>query len=367
MSQLKRTPLYEIHRSLGAKLVNFGGWEMPIQYPSGIISEHLAVRSSAGLFDVSHMGEFSVQGQGAFPFIDSMIPSNLAKIKDNQAMYSALLNEKGTFVDDLLIYRQSLDRFLLVVNASNIQKDFDWLMSHARPYEVTLTDISDQTGLLAFQGPQTPDLLATVIPEDLNHLPYYHFINTQIDGIDIILSRTGYTGEDGFEIYCPSETCVTLWNRLLNTSPAVKPVGLGARNTLRLEARMSLYGHEIDDNTNPLEAGLKWIVDLDKSDFIGKDSLVKIASASPTTKLVGFKTLENGHIPRDGMTIYLNNEAIGRVTSAGPSPSTKQNIGLAYVPLSHSTIGSRLEIDIRGRRAPIELIKVPFYQRVRTR
>ncbi|GDX13163.1 aminomethyltransferase [Acidobacteriota bacterium] len=366
MNELKRTPLYEIHRSLNAKLVDFGGWEMPIQYPSGIIAEHLSVRTGVGLFDVCHMGEFNVKGKGAYEFIDGIVPSNLAKIANNQAMYSALLNEKGTFIDDLLIYRYSQDHFLLVVNASNIEKDFLWLTSQLKSNAVELTNISSETGLLAIQGPKTVEILSPVIKHDLKQIPYYHFLSTQLAGVDILLSRTGYTGEDGFEIYCPSSSCEDLWTFLLNLSSIVKPAGLGARNTLRLEARMSLYGHEIDDSTNPFEAGLKWIVDMDKPQFTGKQALVEIASKPLSSKLVGFKTLEKRDIPRDGMIIYSSEGPVGRVTSAGPSPTTKENIGLAYVPLPLSSIGSRLEIDIRGRRAPIELVKVPFYQRKRS-
>ena len=366
MNQLKRTPLYEIHKSLNAKLVDFGGWEMPIQYPSGIIAEHLAVRTGVGLLDVSHMGEFDIKGVGAHAFIDSLIPSNLGKITDNQAMYSALLNEKGTFIDDLLIYRYAQDHFLLVVNASNIEKDFAWLFSQLKSNDVELANISDQTALFALQGPQSVDILAPSIDFDIKQIPYYHFTKTKLAGVDIILSRTGYTGEDGFEIYCPSHSCTNLWTFLSELSPIVKPAGLGARNTLRLEARMSLYGHEIDDNTNPIEAGLKWIIDMQKSHFIGKEALLDITSKPLSSKLVGFKTLEKRDIPRDGMNVFSSSNLIGRVTSAGPSPTTKENIGLAYVPLSNAALGSRLEIDIRGRRAPIELVKVPFYQRKRS-
>ncbi len=365
MNPLKRTPLYELHKSLNAKLVDFGGWEMPIQYPTGIIAEHLAVRTGVGLFDVSHMGEFDIKGSDAFVFINSLIPNELEKIKDNQAMYSALLNEQGTFIDDLLIYRHTHDHYLLVVNASNIDKDFRWLTSNLKSYSVDLTNISDKTGLIALQGPQSLGLLAPHIAGDINQIPYYHFSNVKLAGIDIMLSRTGYTGEDGFEIYCDASSTHRLWTYLTSLSPSIMPAGLGARNTLRLEACMSLYGHEIDDKTNPYQAGLKWIIDLEKPTFIGQDALRKITTKPLVSKLIGFKTLERRDIPRDGMTIFSGGEPIGRVTSAGPSPSIKENIGLAYVPPTFATLGTHLEIDIRGRRAPIELIKVPFYKRNR--
>lgn len=365
MSDLKRTPLNAAHRSLAAKMVDFGGWDMPVQYPAGIIEEHLAVRTRAGLFDVSHMGEFRVKGKQALAYLDHLTPNAVAKLVDGQVQYTAMLYPNGTFVDDLLIYREGPEEFLLVVNASNIDKDFAWATEQAAGFDVALTDESDATGQIAIQGPRAEAILQTLTDRVLGDVQYYHFTHGKVAGRDVLLSRTGYTGEDGFEVYCPAADTEHLWNAMLaaGQGEGLLPAGLGCRNTLRLEARLALYGHEINDGIHALEAGLGWIVKLDKGDFIGAEALRKVKAEGLTRRLVGFRTFEKRDIGRDGMPVLVDGKPAGFVTSGAPSPTCGVNLGLAYVPVDQAAVGTRLEIEIRGRACPAEIIPTPFYKR----
>ncbi len=365
MSELKRTPLNAAHRSLAAKMVDFGGWDMPVQYPGGIIEEHLAVRTRAGLFDVSHMGEFRVKGPQALAYLDHLTPNAVAKLVDGQVQYTAMLYPNGTFVDDLLIYREGPEEFLLVVNASNIDKDFAWATEQAAGFNVAVTNESEATGQIAIQGPKAEAILQTLTDTPLEAIKYYHFAHGKVAGRKVLLSRTGYTGEDGFEVYCPAADTEALWNAMLDAGKGegLSPAGLGCRNTLRLEARLALYGHEINDEINALEAGLGWIVKLDKGDFIGAEALRKVKAEGLTRRLVGFRTFEKRDIGRDGMPVLVDGKAAGFVTSGAPSPTCGVNLGLAYVPVGQAAVGTRLEIEIRGRACPAEIIPTPFYKR----
>ncbi len=367
MSELKKTPLNEVHRALGAKMVDFGGWDMPVQYPTGIITEHQAVRSKVGLFDVSHMGEIWVKGPQAMAFLDWLTPNAVTKLADGQIHYTAFLTEQGTFVDDLLLHKVHDNTFLLVVNASNIDKDFAWVKAHAARWDVTVTNESDHTGQVALQGPASLDVLQPLVDIDLSQIKYYWFATAKFKGLPVMIARTGYTGEDGFEVYAPTEETVGVWNALMESGKAhgLIPTGLGCRNTLRLEAKMALYGHEIDDTTNALEADLGWIVKLQKGDFIGREALAKIKEQGFSRKLVGFRMLEKRDIARDHMDVVLDGKKVGYVTSGAPSTTCGFNLGCAYVPVSHAPVGSRIFIDIRGKACEAEVIPTPFYKRAK--
>lgn len=364
-AELKKTPLNAAHRALNAKMVDFGGWDMPVQYPAGIIAEHEAVRTRAGLFDVSHMGEFRVKGPDTLRFLDWLTPNAVLKLEQGQIHYTGFLTERGTFVDDLLIYRESDTECLLVVNAGNIDKDFAWVTEKAKGFEVTVTNESDATGQIALQGPVAEAILQPLTATDLKAIKYYYFTHGQVAGIPCLISRTGYTGEDGFELYCAAGDTERLWNAVLGAGQGqgLMPAGLGCRNTLRMECKMALYGHEITDEIHALEAGLGWIVKLAKGDFLGKAALESAKAAGLTRKLVGFKTFEKRDIARDGMEVLKDGEKVGFVTSAAPSPTVGANIGLAYVPTALAEVGTRIQIDIRGRAAEAEIIPTPFYKR----
>jgi aminomethyltransferase len=365
MSDLKKTPLNAAHRALQAKMVDFGGWDMPVQYPTGIIEEHTAVRTKAGLFDVSHMGEFRVKGPQALAYLDHLTPNAVSKLVDGQVQYTAMLYPNGTFVDDLLIYREGPEEFLLVVNASNIDKDFAWATEQAQGFDVAVSNESDATGQIAIQGPKAEAILQTLSDLPLKDIVYYHFRHGRVAGRDVLVSRTGYTGEDGFEVYCPAADTEHLWNAMLaaGQGEGLIPTGLGCRNTLRLEARLALYGHEISDQIHALEAGLGWIVKLDKGDFIGAEALRKVKAEGLTRRLVGFKTFEKRDIARDGMPVLVDGQPAGFVTSGAPSPTCGINLGLAYVPVDQAAVGQRIAIEIRGRACPAEVIPTPFYKR----
>jgi aminomethyltransferase len=357
---LKRTRLYNVHASLGAKIVPFAGFEMPVQYPTGITAEHKAVREKAGLFDVSHMGEFIVRGPRAVDFVNYVTTNDVAALKPGQAQYSTILREDGTIVDDCLVYRAE-DRVLMVVNGSNIDKDFAHISRFAPDFDVTLTDISDQIALLALQGPDAARILQQHTDVDLSKIKYYEFVTGEIAGVDkVYISRTGYTGEDGFELYFPAEHAETVWNAL-TASGEVTPAGLGARDSLRLEMGMALYGNDLDDTTTPLEASLGWLVKLKKGDFVGRDALVRQKEAGLQRKLVGFTTPERS-FPRHGYPVFVNGEASGEVRSGTMSPTLGIPIGTAYVPPQFAGEGSPLEIEIRGRRVPGVVQKMPFYK-----
>lgn len=364
-AELKKTPLNAAHRALNAKMVDFGGWDMPVQYPQGILVEHEAVRTKAGLFDVSHMGEFRVKGPDALRFLDWLTPNAVAKLADGQIHYTGFLTERGTFVDDLLIYRESETEFLLVVNAGNIEKDFAWVTEKAKGYSVSVTNESDATGQIALQGPQAESILQPLTSTRLQDIGYYWFTKGEVRGVPCLISRTGYTGEDGFELYCAASDAEALWNLVLaaGKEQGLIPAGLGCRNTLRLEAKMALYGHEITDEIHALEAGLGWIVKLDKGDFIGREALQKAKAEGLTRKLVGFKTFEKRDIARDGMKVVKDGKEVGFVTSGAPSPTCGINLGLAFVPAADAAVGQRIQIDVRGRAVDAEIIPTPFYKR----
>jgi len=357
---LKRTPCYDLHVAAGAKIVPFAGFEMPVQYPTGITAEHHAVRRSAGLFDVSHMGEFEVTGKDAARFASHVTSNDPAQLAVDQVQYSCFLHESGGMVDDCLVYRFK-DRVMLVVNASNIQKDWAHISRFAGEFDVKLTDRSDETALLALQGPKAQAVLQPLCPAaDLESIKYYWFGTGEVAGVPCIISRTGYTGEDGFELYHAPDDAKTLW-AALTKHPDVTPTGLGARDSLRLEVAYPLYGNDIDDETSPLEAGLGWIVKLKKPDFVGKAALVEQKSKGLTRKLVGFRLAEKG-FPRHGMPVYVNGERSGDVRSGTVSPSTGEPIGMAYLPAAASGIGTRFEVDIRGKRVGAEVVETPFWK-----
>ena len=335
---------------------------MPVEY-SGIAKEHTAVRTAAGLFDVSHMGEFEVAGPQALDLVQHITSNDASQLADNQAQYSALTTPEGTVVDDLLVYRHSKDRFMLVVNAANIQGDLEWILSH-NAFDARVEDRSDETGLLALQGPRAEDILQPLTDTPLRSLASYHFVSGQVLGVPVLLSRTGYTGEDGFELYFPAGESEKLWAGLLKAGEAagLLPAGLGARNTLRLEAKLLLYGNDIDRTTTLLEAGLGWIVKLEKGDFIGRDALARQKAQGLQRKLAGFAMLGRD-IARDHYPVYVNGVEVSHVTSGSPSITLKQNIGLTYLPVAHSGVGTKVEVSVRGRACEAEVVRTPFYKR----
>jgi aminomethyltransferase len=358
---LKRTPLYDVHAALGAKIVPFAGFEMPVQYPTGITAEHKAVRESAGLFDVSHMGEFIVRGPQAVDFVSYVTTNDVAALKPGQAHYSTILREDGTIVDDCLVYRAD-DRVLMVVNGSNIDKDFAHISRFLKKFpDAKLENISDQIALLALQGPDAARILQQHTDTDLSKIKYYEFTTGKIAGVDkVYISRTGYTGEDGFELYFPAEQAKKIWNAL-TASGEVTPAGLGARDSLRLEMGMALYGNDLDDTTTPLEASLGWLVKMKKGDFVGRDALAKQKEQGLKRKLVGFTTPERS-FPRHGYPVFAKGKPSGEVRSGTMSPTLGIPIGTAYVPVESAAEGSALEIEIRGKRVPAVVQKMPFYK-----
>jgi len=365
-TNLKKTPLNKAHRELGGKMVDFGGWDMPVQYEAGVISEHLRTRQHSGLFDVSHMGEFWVEGEDAIKFVDKLTTNDVTKLVDGQAHYSALTRENGTVVDDLLVYRFDQDKLLLVVNASTTDKDWDWITSHKSDENITLTNASVDYCQIAVQGKDALEIVQKLTDTNLQGIKYYHFTTGKVDGVEAIISRTGYTGEDGFEVYADKDYAEQLWNKFLEIGNygddnGILPCGLAARNTLRLESAMSLYGHEISDEITPLEANLGWICKL-KTDFIGRDALVKQKEAGLTRKLVGFEMIDKG-IARDGFDVFIDDKKVGAVTSGSPAPFLKKNIGLAFVPIEFANLGQEIKIDVRGKHLAAEIVPIPFYKR----
>ena len=367
--QLKQTPLNRVHRELGGRMVDFGGWDMPVQYAAGTIEEHLRIRNHAGLFDVSHMGEIDVKGSDAIAFVNRITSNDVGKLVDGQAQYSALTTPAGTVVDDLLVYRFAADHLLLVVNAGTTDKDWDWIRQHHAGEAVELKNVSSEFCQIAVQGPDSLSILQKLTDTPLSEIKYYHFTTGSVDGVPSIISRTGYTGEDGFEVYAASDKAEQLWNKLLEagnvgTEIGVVPCGLAARNTLRLEAGMSLYGHEIDETTTLLEANLGWICKLDKGEFLGREALVQQKEAGVKKRLVGFEVTERG-IARDDQDVVIGNERVGRVTSGSPAPYLKKNIGFAYVPSEFANVGGEIKIDVRGKLVGAQIVKTPFYKRAR--
>ena len=356
----RRTPLYDAHRALGARMVDFAGWEMPVQYTS-VIGEHEAVRTRAGLFDVSHMGEVEFKGPGALEAANRLITNDLGRIADGQAVYAGLLNEQGGFVDDVVAYRFSPERILICVNAGNREKDFAWMRDHATG--VKPVDRGDEYGQLAVQGPKAAALVQGLTKTDLSKIGTYRFTEGQVAGIPCIVSRTGYTGEDGFELYCPAAESPKLWAALLEAGKGtLEPTGLGARDSLRTEMKYALYGNDIDDQHTPLEAGLGWIVKMDKGDFIGRAALEKQKAAGVPRKLVGFE-LQGAGVPRHGYPVFKDGQPVGEVTSGTMGPSVKKPIGLAYVPPALAAEGSTFEVEIRGRKVAAQVVKTPFYKK----
>jgi aminomethyltransferase len=366
LKQLKVTALNQAHQKLGGRMIDFGGWEMPVQYPAGTIEEHLSVRNAAGIFDVSHMGEIEIRGPQALSLIQYLTSNDAAKLADGQIQYSALTYPDGGFVDDILVHRFSGDHFFLCVNASNSDKDYAWIVGNALDFDAEVKNSSADYTQLAIQGPKATDVLQPLVDVDLRAIKYYWFTRGHVDGLPAIISRTGYTGEDGFEIYFDPAESERIWNGILNAGNphGLVPCGLAARNTLRLEAKMALYGNDIDSTTTVLEADLGWICRLDKGDFIGRDSLAEQKVKGLSRKLIGFEVIDKG-IARDHCPVFVDGKEAGAVTSGSPAPFLKKNIGLAYLPIEHTAIGTKFEIDVRGRRLAAEVVRTPFYKRSR--
>ncbi|HVT03320.1 MAG TPA: glycine cleavage system aminomethyltransferase GcvT [Thermoanaerobaculia bacterium] len=362
---LKRTPLFDVESELGGKMVDFGGWELPVQYTS-ILEEHKAVRERAGLFDVSHMGEITVAGPQALDFLQKLTCNDVSKLQDGRCQYNGLLYPTAGFVDDILIYQNAPSDYLIVVNASNADKDFEWFRECAKDFDVELRNVSDQYAQLALQGPASERILQTLTELDLSAIKYYRFRRGKVDGIDAIVSRTGYTGEDGFEVYVAPQHAGDLFRKILEAGKPFDaiPAGLGARDTLRLEARMALYGNDIDQTTTPLEADLGWIVKLDKGDFFGADVLRREKGEGVRRKLVGFEMIDRG-IGRHGYPVVDGTQKIGIVTSGTHSPTLKKAIGLAYVTVEKAEVGSELLIMIRGKETKARVVPTPFYKRAK--
>jgi aminomethyltransferase len=361
---LKRTPFYDIHVSLGAKLVPFGGYEMPLQY-SSIIAEHLAVRNSVGVFDISHMGEVEVTGSDALAFLQRITTNDVSKLFPGRVHYSAMCYENGGIVDDVVVYQRAPNNYLLVVNASNQKKDYDWMIEH-KEGDVTIENKSDYYAMLALQGPSSLATLEKLTNENLSAISYYHFISGTIAGVPMLISRTGYTGEIGFELYFPSDPALAskVWNAIFEAGKEfnIQPVGLGARDSLRLEMGYCLYGNDIDETTNPLEAGLEWITKFNKGDFIGKNTLLEIKQQGVRRKLVGFLS-QDKRIPRHGYQIKQDGVVVGYVTSGGYSPILQKGIGLGYVSVDALQKSAQLMLDVRGEQSPINLTQVPFLKK----
>ncbi len=365
MTQRSRTtPLNHVHRRMGAKMVDFGGWDMPVQY-SGVIEEHHAVRQRAGLFDVSHMGEIEIQGPEADKLVDYVTTNDGRNLKAGQAHYSALLYDHGGFVDDILVHKVAPDRFFICVNAANQEKDYKHIAARNR-FDATVENAGNRYAQLAIQGPCALATLQKLTPVNLEGIRYYHFVDGEVSGVPARIARTGYTGEDGFEIYIPPAGAPRLWDEILNAGAefGIKPCGLGARNTLRLEAKMALYDHEIHASVTPAEADLDWIVKLDKGEFIGRDALIRQKQRGVTRKLAGFEMRGRG-IGRDGYEVRVDGLPAGWVTSGSPSPTLNKNIGLCYLPVAHAQAGRAIQVVVRGQPVEAVTVATPFYKRNR--
>jgi aminomethyltransferase len=357
---MRRTPLYEKHEALGAKMVPFAGYEMPIQY-EGIVAEHRAVRNNAGLFDLSHMGEFFFKGRGAGATLDRLVSSDIAGLAVGQARYGLLTNERGTIVDDVIVYRISVGEYMMVVNAENIAKDRAHVLAHLNE-DVALDDRSYATALVAIQGPRAADILSSQTDADVRALPSFGVTHGRVAGARATLARTGYTGEDGFEVFVANADAAKVWDALLAAGRAsgIRPIGLGARDTLRLEARFSLYGNDIDETTDPIEAGLGWTCKLEK-EFTGRDVIAAKKAEGPKRKIAGL--VVDGGVARHGHEVTQNGAVVGHVTSGTYGPTVEKNIALAYVPTPLSKVGTALGVRIRGKDVPATVVKTPFYRR----
>ena len=360
-TNLKATPLLGLHKELGAKLVPFAGWNMPIQF-AGVLSEHTCVRERVGLFDVSHMGEIEVKGKDAKNFLQFLLSNNVEKMFDGSILYSLMCYETGGVVDDLLAYRFSENHYFLCVNASNSDKDYDWIARHASSFSVNIKNTSSETSQLALQGPDAKNVLQSLCGISLDDLSYYNFRKGMVNNVESLISRTGYTGEDGFELYLSPEKVSEVFRSLMEQgrSYGIQPIGLGARDTLRIEMGYPLYGNEIDNNPTPLDAGLGWVIKFDKGEFLGRGSLLKQKEqGSPRRKLVGLKLLARG-VPRAHYQVFKNGESVGEVTSGTFSPTLNTGVGLCYVSSEYSDIGNHLDVKIRDQLVATEVIQLPF-------
>ena len=359
---MKRTPFFDIHQKAGGKIVPCGGYEMPVQY-AGIMEEHKTVRNAVGVFDVSHMGEFFAAGAQALPFLQKITVNDVSKLTPGKAQYSAMCYEDGGIVDDLLIYMLAENSYMIVVNASNIDKDWEWMKKHC-PSEVTFENKSDGTALLAVQGPKSLLTMQKLTSADLSSIPYYHFVQGNLAGIDMIISRTGYTGELGFEIYFDVRHGEKIWNAIFDAGKefGIAPIGLGARDTLRLEMGYCLYGNDIDQTTNPIEGGLGWITKLAKGEFIAKPVLERTKADGPKRKLVGMMLHEKA-VPRHGYPLMASGASVGVVTSGTFSPTLEKGIAMGYVNASHAEIGSKIQIDVRGKFIDATIVTLPFLKK----
>jgi aminomethyltransferase len=367
---IRKTALYSVHRQMGAKMVEFNGWEMPVEYPSagGIMAEHNAVRTGVGIFDVSHMGDIRLAAPEALAAVQHISMNDASRLAVGQAQYSALLYPQGTFVDDVIVHRLGEDEYLLVINAGTREKDFSWVRDNTRQFNCKVTDLSDHFTQIAIQGPKAVNLLQKLTDADLSAVKFYWVTRGTVCGLkDVLIARTGYTGEDGFEIYVPGdeETSARVWSEILEAGKefGVVPCGLGARNTLRLEAKLALYGHEISDTINVWEAGLDRFCKMEKSDFIGRAALEKTKAESITRALVGLEMIDRG-IARDGYRVLDDaGGGIGYVTSGSPAPFLKKNIALAYVPPNLARLGTELKVEIRGQGVKAMVVPTPFYKK----
>ncbi|OLC95975.1 MAG: glycine cleavage system protein T [Acidobacteria bacterium 13_1_40CM_4_58_4] len=374
MSELRKTPLNALHRRLGAKMVNFGGWDMPVEYPSsgGLIAEHKAVRGSVGVFDVSHMGDIRIHGGrhpgGALAAVQHITMNDVSKLATGQAQYSAMLYPEGTFVDDVIVHRLGEDDFLLVINAGTREKDIHWVRENTKRFDCVVEDLSDAYTQLAIQGPRAADVLRKLTDTDLNGIKNYWFTHGTVCGLkNTLIARTGYTGEDGFEIYVPSDAATSekVWNQVMETGRGfgIVPCGLGSRNTLRLESKMALYGHEISEKINVWEAGLDRYCKMEKGDFLGRAALELAKSNGLTRALVGIEMIDRGIARDEYRCCNEAGEPIGVVTSGSPSPTLGKNIALAYVPPAFSAMGTVLYVEIRGQKCKAQVVPTPFYKR----
>jgi aminomethyltransferase len=365
---LRRTPLFDRHVALGAKVIPFAGWEMPVQY-TGIIAEHNAVRNQAGLFDLGHMGQVDVTGPDALAYLQATTTNDVSTLQPGEAQYGMLPNEQGGVIDDILIYRRPADDgYMVVVNASNRFRDVAWMHEQREQLpelDVTVRDISDETGMVAIQGPNALAITQSISNEDLSGMANYSWAARTIAGVPVMIARTGYTGEDGFEIYPPIDQVATIWDALMEAGEGngLQPIGLGARDTLRLEARMPLYGQELGDDISPYESGLGWAVKLNKGDFVGRDGMAKVKEEGPKRKAVGFRMTERGGAPRTHYPVGVEGQVIGEVTSGAFSPTLGENIGLALIAPEYAGVGKPLQVEIRGKWVNAEQIKMPFYKR----
>jgi aminomethyltransferase len=374
ITELQKTPLNAVHRRLGAKMVDFGGWDMPVEYPAsgGLVAEHKAVRTSVGVFDVSHMGDIRIRGGrvpgGALAAVQHISMNDASKLSIGQAHYSAMLYPEGTFVDDVVVHRLGEDDYLLVINAGTREKDISWVRENTKGIDCVVEDLSDAYTQLAIQGPRAPELLQKLTDRDLGIIKNYWFTHGTVSGLqNTLIARTGYTGEDGFEIYVPSDarTSETVWNKVIEAGRefGILPCGLGARNTLRLEAKMALYGHEISDKINVWEAGLDRYCKLEKGDFIGREALLRAKAAGQTRTLVGLEMVDRGIARDEYCCSNESGEVIGVVTSGSPSPTLSKNIALAYVPPAMTALGTPIYVQIRAQKSKAQVVQTPFYKR----